>query len=80
MALPANPISGSHVCTNSAGISDRWTCPNCYADHVGRFDGQTIECSCGASLHLTIEYEPVCRAECVEPDETPEITEADIPY
>lgn len=68
MPLPTDPISGGHVCTNSAGIDDRWTCPNCYADHYGRHNTKTIDCSCGAKLKCTIEYEPVCRAECIDPD------------
>jgi hypothetical protein len=72
MALPANPISGGHELTNSAGISDRWTCPNCYEDHVGSLDGKSVSCSCGATLKLTIEYEPVCRSECIDPDEEDE--------
>lgn len=69
MALPADPISGGYELTNSAGIDDRWTCPACYADHEGRLEGKTIECSCGATLELTIDYEPVCRATCIDPDE-----------
>lgn len=72
MALPTDPISGSLILTNSAGIDDRWTCPNCYADHEDCSDGDTITCSCGVTLKLTIDYEPVCRAECVEPDEEDE--------
>lgn len=68
MALPTDPISGGLELTNSAGISDRWSCPNCYADHVGHGADQIIACSCGATLKLTIDYEPVCRAECVDPD------------
>lgn len=69
MALPASPISGGHELTNSAGIYDHWTCPNCYEDHCGSLDGRQVECSCGATLALTIDYEPVCRATCVDPDE-----------
>lgn len=68
MALPQNPISGDHVLTNRAGIDDRWTCPNCYADHEGSLDGKTIDCECGARLKCSIEYEPVCRAECIDPE------------
>lgn len=68
MTLPTNPISGGHVLTNSAGISDCWTCPNCYADHHGSLDDEVIDCSCGAKLKCTIDYEPVCRAECIDPD------------
>lgn len=69
MALPADPISGGHELTNSAGIDDRWTCPNCYEDHEGNLGGKTIDCSCGARLELTVDYEPVCRATCIDPDE-----------
>lgn len=69
MPLPENPISGQYVLTNNAGIDDRWTCPNCYADHVGCFNGETIDCECGAKLKCSIDYEPVCRAECIDPDQ-----------
>lgn len=69
MSLPPDPISGGHELTNSAGIHDRWTCPNCYADHCGSLDGQTVDCSCGASLELTLDYEPVCRSRCIDTDE-----------
>lgn len=68
MALPKDPISGGHTLTNSAGISDRWTCPACYADHLGSLDGETEDCSCGATLKFSIDYEPVCRAECIDPE------------
>jgi hypothetical protein len=68
MPLPVDPISGGHVLTNSAGIDDRWTCPNCYADHVGSLEGETVNCDCGATLKLTIEQQPVCVATCVDPD------------
>lgn len=68
MALPTNPVSGGYELTNSAGIDDRWTCPNCYADHEGSLDGDTIECACGAHLKCTIDYEPVCKATCVDPE------------
>lgn len=67
MALPENPISGGYVLHNSAGISDRWSCPNCYADHLGSLEGETVDCGCGAHLSLSIDYEPVCRAECIDP-------------
>lgn len=69
MALPSDPISGGLTLTNSPGIDDRWTCPNCYEDHEGRLEGKTVDCSCGARLKLTIHHEPVCHAECVDPDE-----------
>lgn len=69
MPLPENPISGGYTLTNSAGIDDRWTCPNCYADHLDYSDGDTVDCDCGAKLKLTIEYQPVCHAECVEDDD-----------
>lgn len=68
MALPIDPISGGLELTNSAGIDDRWTCPNCYEDHEGSLDGQTIDCPCGSRLKLSIDYEPVCRATCIDPD------------
>ena len=68
MALPENPISGSYELSNSAGLHDRWTCPNCYADHTGRLEGTTVECCCGATLKFTIDYEPVCRATCIDPE------------
>ncbi len=69
MPLPTNPVSGGYELTNSAGISDRWTCPACYADHTGSLEDETVECACGATLKLTIDYEPVCRATCIDPDE-----------
>jgi hypothetical protein len=69
MALPANPVSGGYTLTNSAGIDDRWTCPNCYEDHVGSLDGEVVNCSCGAKLKLRLDYQPVCFAECIDPDE-----------
>lgn len=69
MALPADPICGDHTLTNSAGIDDRWSCPNCYADHHGSLDGETIDCVCGARLKCEIELQPVCRATCVDPEE-----------
>lgn len=68
MALPLNPISGDHTLTND-GFDDRWTCPNCYADHNGLSDDAVVDCKCGARLQLTVEYQPVCRATCVDPDE-----------
>lgn len=69
MALPENPICGDYTLTNSAGIDDLWTCPNCYENHEGSLQDETIECKCGAHLRLTIKYEPVCHAECIDPDE-----------
>lgn len=66
MALPPDPISGGHELTNSAGIYDRWTCPNCYADHEGSLEDETVDCDCGAVLELTIEHEPVCKATCID--------------
>lgn len=68
MALPSAPISGGYELANSAGIHDRWTCPNCYAEHVGDLDDETVDCSCGARLAFTLDYEPVCRATCVDPE------------
>lgn len=68
MALPADPISGGHRLTNP-GVDDRWTCPNCYADHVYQSEDEVIDCSCGARLKLTIEQQPVCVATCVDPEE-----------
>lgn len=65
MSVLPDPISGGDSLTNSAGIDDRWTCPNCYADHVYASDGDEIECDCGATLSLTIEHEPVCRATAI---------------
>jgi hypothetical protein len=68
MSLPQNPVSGSLTITNS-GVDDRWTCPNCYADHWGRSQRDSvIRCGCGATLKLTIEQQPVCRATCIDPD------------
>lgn len=68
MALPADPVSGGHTLTNGTGIVDWWTCPNCHEDHFGSLDGETIDCSCGAKLKLSIDYEPVCRATCIDPE------------
>lgn len=68
MALPEDPISGGYELTNSAGIDDRWTCPNCYADHTGCLEDKTVECCCGATLQLKIDYVPVCRATCIDPE------------
>jgi hypothetical protein len=69
MALPENPVSGGYRLTNPGNCwVDRWTCPACYADHEGS-DGLTVDCSCGARLKLTIEHEPICVAECIDPDE-----------
>lgn len=68
MALPENPISGGHRLTNS-NVEDRWTCPNCYADHTGSLQDEEVDCDCGARLLLTIEHEPVCVAECIDPEE-----------
>lgn len=68
MALPADPVSGEYRLTNP-GVDDRWTCPNCYADQIGYdLDGATIVCSCGATLELTIEQQPVCVATCIDPE------------
>ncbi|MFZ5704943.1 MAG: hypothetical protein ACOY5R_06710 [Pseudomonadota bacterium] len=66
MALPRDPISGGYVLSNP-GVRNRWTCPACYADHAGSLSGQQVACDCGATLSLTIDYEPVCRATCVDP-------------
>jgi len=68
MALPENPVSGDHRCTNP-GVDDRWTCPNCYADHTGSLEDETVDCDCGARLELTIEQQPVCVATCIDPEE-----------
>lgn len=66
MALPANPISGGHELTNSPWVT-HWSCPNCYED-ITSGPERTAACSCGATLKLTIDYEPVCRATCIDPD------------
>ncbi len=66
MSLPANPVSGGHRLTNP-GFEDRWTCPNCYADHSG-YEDTTVDCQCGARLKLTIDSQPICVATCVDPD------------
>lgn len=71
MALPKDPISGGHELTNSAGLDDFWSCPACYENHEGHRDGSIIQCSCGATLRLSVDYEPVCRATCIDPDATP---------
>lgn len=68
MALPADPVSGGYELTNP-GFDDRWTCPACYAEHEGRLAGRTVDCSCGARLRLSIDYEPVCVATCIDPEE-----------
>lgn len=65
MGVLPNPISGGDELTNSAGIDDRWSCPNCYADHVGHSADDQILCGCGAALRLHIDHEPVCRAEAI---------------
>jgi hypothetical protein len=65
MSVLPHPISGGDELTNSAGITDLWSCPNCYADHRGHADGHEIECECGAKLRLHLDYEPVCRAEAI---------------
>ena len=68
MTLPANPVSGGHTLDNPHR-DDLWTCPNCYEDHEGwGLSDSTIDCSCGARLKLTVEQQPVCRAECVDPE------------
>lgn len=68
MALPADPVSGGYSLTNP-GFDDRWTCPNCYADHEGyALEDTTVVCACGAHLKLTIEQQPVCRATCIDPE------------
>jgi hypothetical protein len=69
MSLPSDPICGDYVLSNSAGFDDRWTCPNCYADHIGGLEDTTVQCDCGATLKLTIEQRPVCVATCIDPDE-----------
>jgi hypothetical protein len=68
MPLPENPISGGYTLTNIARLHDGWTCPNCYKDHKSWLQNETIDCSCGARVKLTINYEPVCHAECIDPD------------
>lgn len=75
MALPSDPISGEHRLTNP-GVDDRWTCPNCYADHLGGED-EIVKCACGATLELTIEQQPVCVATRIDPDG---IDEEELPY
>lgn len=65
MSVLPDPISGGDILTNCAGIDDRWTCPNCYADHVGSLEDETVECVCGATLKLTIRHDPVCVAEAI---------------
>lgn len=50
----------SDALSNGPGITDRWTCPACYDDHIGRLQGTIVSCSCGHSFKTTLEYEPVC--------------------
>lgn len=65
MGILPNPICGNDELSNSAGITDRWTCPNCYADHLDYSDGEEVSCDCGATLLLHVDLEPVCRAEAI---------------
>jgi len=59
-----DPISGGDTLMNP-GVDDRWTCPNCYADHVYASDGDEVDCDCGATLRLTVQQQPVCHAEAI---------------
>jgi hypothetical protein len=70
MGVLPNPISGGDELTNSAGIDDRWSCPNCYEDHTGASDGERVKCKCGATLLLHVDMVPVCRAEAVAFEES----------
>lgn len=62
MGVLPDPISGNDELSNSAGIDDHWSCPNCYADHFDYGEGAQVRCDCGATLRLEIEHQPVCRA------------------
>ena len=42
-------------CTN-APFLDRWTCPECFHDHMRRV---TACAGCGATLKCTVERQPV---------------------
>jgi hypothetical protein len=52
-------------CTNPGG-DNYFTCPACYADHLGYLEGTTTTCECGATLRFTVEQQPVAVAEIVE--------------
>ena len=49
-------------CTNP-GFYDYFTCPNCYADHMGYLEGTSAICECGAHLVFTIEQQPIAVTE-----------------
>lgn len=68
MALPKNPVSGGYTLSNP-GHDSWWTCPNCHEDHFSLLSGSTVQCNCGAHLHLTIDTMPVCIATCIDPAE-----------
>lgn len=67
MALPENPISGGYTLSNSPWIT-YWTCPACYENHEDCSEGDVIECGCGATLMLSVEHQPVCIADCIDPE------------
>lgn len=58
----------SDSCSNSAGISDQWTSPCCYADMPNKSEGEYDCPECGRRITCTIDYEPVCTARIADDD------------
>lgn len=58
-------------CTSNNGFYDRWTCPGCYADLLSKVEGKETCGTCGRSIRLSLDYEPVCRAELLDEEDEP---------
>lgn len=57
------------------GWEDKFTCPNCHADHHERVpdkQAKYVNCECGARLRLELDYEPVAMCTIADPDEEEE--------
>ena len=64
----------ANQCSNR---DERYTCPACYTD-LPRSSATYAECgSCGAQLHLTVEYVPEYTATVVDPLDIEDDEDAD---
>lgn len=56
---------------NNDHFPNRFTCPNCYADHelsAGE-EGTTITCDCGATLRCQVELIESAQCTIIDPNE-----------
>ncbi|MGX1496851.1 putative amidophosphoribosyltransferase [Labrenzia sp. MBR-25] len=65
--MTTDPLSSR--CSNP-GFYDRWTCPACYHELGNVGEGDHGCPACGARVHCTLDYEPVCRSDFIPEDQT----------